>query len=325
MDIERPTLMSMDQLQQLVLNLSHQVEQHSQFLTEIQALKQQVETLEKKNEALAKENEALQRKIEAQQKLNFSDTAQAQKSKKNPMQKSSPPTVNPRNLTNNQASNTGKKTATSSSPSASPLWSTVAGTKPFGDSKKVKKASPKHIAAISRGFNVQTGEQGYEYVFMHKSRKFTRAQVRENLRLLGAEPSRILDVCFPARGVLGVLIHVQYKQELLQLFAKHRISVISDFDPLDPKHIADPLYADRDESARANLALELQGARCIRALYYLQQKKKPVKVVAASFVSAGWLSDDDVAKMSSFVNADAYLLDTQSGDESGFIDDDEEY
>jgi hypothetical protein len=282
--------------------------------------------LEKENKTLLQKNtdqgrvidELRSQLFESQQKLKNSSAA----SKK---QKLGPPPVNPRNLTNNQARNpiqNANDTAQNANDTESRPWNAVAGTKPFGAPKKVKKASPKHIEAISRGFSQVSGPQGYEYIYMHKSRKFTRSQVRDNLRLLGVEPSRILDVCFPARGVLGVLIHVQFKEDLLTLLSKHKISVVSDFDPLDPKHIADPNYADRGEAARADLAQEIQWTRCIRALYYLQKKMKPMKAVATSFMKQGWIAEDDLDKMSRFADAETFFLD-RAGDDMNDYDDDE--
>jgi hypothetical protein len=68
--------------------------------------------------------------------------------------------------------------------------------------RKVKDPSAvtdKHRACITRAFNVQSdGLQGYQSIYINRSRRFTRTEVRSNLHLIGADASRIINVTFPA-------------------------------------------------------------------------------------------------------------------------------
>ncbi|KAG1288406.1 hypothetical protein G6F64_014096 [Rhizopus arrhizus] len=45
--------------------------------------------------------------------------------------------------------------------------------------------------------------RGFEYLYLNRNRKLTRAEVRRNLRLLGLDLSRVLDICFPGPKVIG--------------------------------------------------------------------------------------------------------------------------
>lgn len=59
----------------------------------------------------------------------------------------------------------------------------------------------------------------------------------QRLRHLGVDASRILDITFPVRSVLGILIHSQYKETLTGLLTSSEIELLADFDQLDPAHI----------------------------------------------------------------------------------------
>ena len=53
--------------------------------------------------------------------------------------------------------------------------------------------------------------RGFEYLYLSRKRKLSRAEVRRNLHLLGFDLSRVLDICFPGTKVIGLLVHVLYK------------------------------------------------------------------------------------------------------------------
>ncbi|KAG1022804.1 hypothetical protein G6F43_014228 [Rhizopus delemar] len=69
------------------------------------------------------------------------------------------------------------------------------------------------------------------------------SEARRRLSRLGVDNWRVLDVCFPAHSVAGLLVHLQYKPVLLGLLERAKVPVLADFDPLDPQHLADPTYA----------------------------------------------------------------------------------
>ncbi|KAG1019321.1 hypothetical protein G6F25_013612 [Rhizopus arrhizus] len=65
--------------------------------------------------------------------------------------------------------------------------------------------------------------RGFEYLYLNRKRKLTRAEVRRNLRLLGFDLSRVLDICFPGPKVIGLLVHVQYKEEVISLLSTAKV------------------------------------------------------------------------------------------------------
>ncbi|KAG1389490.1 hypothetical protein G6F60_013326 [Rhizopus arrhizus] len=108
--------------------------------------------------------------------------------------------------------------------------------------------------------------RGFEYLYLNRKRKLTRAEVRRNLRLLGLDLSRVLDICFPGPKVIGLLVHVQYKEEVISLLSTAKVPLVDGFDPLDPVNLADPELQHLSLADKANECAELQFTRCSRAL-----------------------------------------------------------
>jgi hypothetical protein len=147
-------------------------------------------------------------------------------------------------------------------------------------------------AAAIRGFQPNTGPQGYDFVYICRSRKMVRSEVRSRLRRLGVDTARILDITFPARDVLGLLVHVQYKPLLKDTLVKQKIQPLEKFDPLDPKHIADPKHASLAAADRTRLAFDLHRNRLLSGLKMMREHVRPS--VARSYVEIGWIADTDV-------------------------------
>ncbi|KAG1060688.1 hypothetical protein G6F41_012708 [Rhizopus arrhizus] len=72
-------------------------------------------------------------------------------------------------------------------------YSAVAARPPARSPNKKRKL------AASRAFQPTDPEapRGFQYLYLNRNRKLTRSEIRRNLRLLGLDLSRVLDVCFP--------------------------------------------------------------------------------------------------------------------------------
>ncbi|OAD81226.1 hypothetical protein PHYBLDRAFT_138777 [Phycomyces blakesleeanus NRRL 1555(-)] len=101
-----------------------------------------------------------------------------------------------------------------------------------------------NVAASQRLFFDKTGPDGFEYVYISRSRHITHSEVRYSLRTLGVDTGCLLDINFSARGVIGILIHVQYLEEFKSQLASAKVSLVNNFDPLDPKNVADPKFVN---------------------------------------------------------------------------------
>ncbi|KAG2178933.1 hypothetical protein INT43_001780 [Umbelopsis isabellina] len=101
----------------------------------------------------------------------------------------------------------------------------------------------------------------YEIAYIPKNRKLTRSEIRSRLRDVGIDTTRVLDIIYPARDVIGLLVHVQYRALLKETLLQKKIETIDSFDPLDPKHIADPRHASLGTGDRCRLAVALLRER----------------------------------------------------------------
>jgi len=163
-----------------------------------------------------------------------------------------------------------------------------------------KPASKKRKLAASRAFQPvdPSTPRGFEYLYLNRNRKLSRSEVRRNLRLLGLDLSRVLDICFPGPKVIGLLVHVQYKEEVISLLAAAKVPLVDGFDPLDPVNLADPELQHLSLADKANECAELQFTRCSRALSRLGAGRAHlVGPIGKYFCSKGWLDDDSLSQI----------------------------
>ncbi|KAI8368329.1 uncharacterized protein BYT42DRAFT_503717 [Radiomyces spectabilis] len=173
--------------------------------------------------------------------------------------------------------------------------------------------SPRRIAANARGFTPVTGPQGFDHLYLHRSCRMDRAEVCRRLRRFGIDSSRILDVSFPARNIIGLLLHVQYIPIVRDLLEKATVSPIANFDPTDPTNLGDPKYASHSLEHRTALALQLHRERCIQTLKYL--RPHIAVPIAHAFYQCGWILASDHATFTTsgpYVDRDKFPSDTES-------------
>lgn len=154
--------------------------------------------------------------------------------------------------------------------------------------------SAKRRLAAGRLFQTSAtkGKKGYQYVYLGRSGKVLRSEVRHQLRQIGVDTSRVLDICFPATGVIGVLLHVQYATEFLGFMRQAKADCISKFEPLDPANLADPKFADLTPLEREHLIYQLTNKRALQTLSFL----RPLNVsgVGQYFLESGWICQEDL-------------------------------
>ncbi|EIE81709.1 hypothetical protein RO3G_06414 [Rhizopus delemar RA 99-880] len=163
-----------------------------------------------------------------------------------------------------------------------------------------KPASKKRKLAASRTFQPvdPSAPRGFEYLYLNRNRKLTRAEIRRNLRLLGLDLSRVLDICFPGPKVIGLLIHVLYKEEVISLLSAAKVPLVDGFDPLDPVNLADPELQHLSLADKANECAELQFTRCSRALSRLGAGRAHlVGPIGKYFSTKGWIDEDSLSQI----------------------------
>ncbi|KAG2178938.1 hypothetical protein INT43_001785, partial [Umbelopsis isabellina] len=264
--------------QQDFLALVARVDGHDQVLAELAALRKELASVNKQNATLRAELAAL-KATPAQQQQQTRQTLPRQQQV--PRQ---PPTVAPATQT----------------PITAPITATWAQRAASGTKKK---PNARQIAASARAFIPATGPQGFDFVYLPKTRKYQRSEIRSRLRDVGIDTSRVLDIIYPARDVIGLLVHVQYRALLKETLLQKKIETIDSFDPLDPKHIADPRHAPLGTEDRRRLAVDLHRQRLLHGLEKMRPHVSPA--VARSYVEIGWIADTDVPQRNTPRHKDA--------------------
>ncbi|KAI7846666.1 hypothetical protein BDC45DRAFT_542668 [Circinella umbellata] len=142
-----------------------------------------------------------------------------------------------------------------------------------------------HHQTTSTTLDAPTGSLESRYASLppttntQQSRKPVSDQ-RKNLRELGIDNSRILDIHYPDTNVVGFLIHNDYATELLDLMKQHNLEPNTKFDPHNPQYLRDKKYLDMSHDEQIIQADLIQYNRILRAIDYVRQ---PVKFAVARF------------------------------------------
>lgn len=185
-------------------------------------------------------------------------------------------------------------------------WATVGAKRPSPFNNSTRKR-----AAKARHYQVNNGPKGYDYIYLHLSKRLTRGVIRSDLASFGIEKSRILDISFPCRSVAGLLVHVQYIPALLDLLSTAKIDVLKGFDPTNPDLLGDPALSTLSRDQKVTEMQYIMNEGYIRVVKYLRPSVTPS--VARFFVEIGWLNEED---------AQATLDDKNSSNYSGSGDQD---
>ncbi|KAG1440869.1 hypothetical protein G6F56_011738 [Rhizopus delemar] len=248
--------------------------QHENVIPDIQKLHATISELQDRNMALENENRRLRALLESRSSI--TEPSPTPRSDKRLV-----PVVA-------TASHPRPTTTTTTNGADASVWATVARRAP----KKKTSPKPRSVESAARAFQEPTGPSGFDYVYIPRSRRLTRKEVRTRLQAMKIDPYRVLDITFPARSVVGLLIHAQYKDTLLDRLAKANIRPRLDFDPCDPKYIADPKHEQKTLAERTTIALSAHSNRCLLGL---ERLRFPVAVaVGKAFVNMGYIGQEEL-------------------------------
>ncbi|KAG1051112.1 hypothetical protein G6F43_006669 [Rhizopus delemar] len=139
--------------------------------------------------------------------------------------------------------------------------------------------------AAARLLQSPSTNQGFKYIYLPTKARVPIGQIRSRLRKLGINNSGIIDIHYPDRNIVALLIHNDYEDEIRQQLQRFKVTIKEDFNPCNPQVLRDPKYADRTPAEREDLAFMHHCNRIERALQYI---RTPVKfAVARYFYSKG--------------------------------------
>ncbi|KAI9477918.1 MAG: hypothetical protein EXX96DRAFT_459652, partial [Benjaminiella poitrasii] len=178
-----------------------------------------------------------------------------------------------------------------SSVAAKPATTTTSSSAAKKNGKRSRKPFPRQVASAARQFTAapEDSDPGFQYLYLPSRHKETLPRLRAKLAVLKINNWRVLDIHFPARHVVALLVHNDYASDLRALFAAAGITPLSDFDPLDPKHLDDPRLVSLTTDELVQKALSVHQGRLQRALKFI--RSIPIRhAVAADFCARAWIS-----------------------------------
>ncbi|ORY94364.1 Endonuclease/exonuclease/phosphatase, partial [Syncephalastrum racemosum] len=159
--------------------------------------------------------------------------------------------------------------------------------------RRARQLTVRRSAALVRHITrVDPENNGYKYLYLYTRHRMTVSNLRNILKKLKVDNSRILDVHFPDRQVAALLVHNEYAPVFEEQMAQKGVSLNKDFDPLDPAIIRDPAMQDATLEERQEKAGVVHKSHLLAALNFIRD---PVKIsVARSFRRQNWITDEDL-------------------------------
>ncbi|KAI9358445.1 hypothetical protein BD770DRAFT_410256 [Pilaira anomala] len=124
------------------------------------------------------------------------------------------------------------------------------------------------------------------------SQKKNRKSQRSNLHSLGVNNSRVLDIHYPSRTVVALLVHNDYREEIIMILKKHGVSNLPDYTPTHHTTISDPQFKNLSVTEKSSLAIEKNNHRLVRALPFIRDHI--AKAVARFFKEQSWITKDQL-------------------------------
>lgn len=158
--------------------------------------------------------------------------------------------------------------------------------------RKPQSLSPKKQAALARNFFPPSATQGFQYIYLTNRTKVSSKVLRAQLHGLGLPKGRILDIHYPDRFVVAILVHNDFASTAIEILAKNTIRPLAEFDPTDPARIRDPKFDHLTVEERQQKALDLHQNRLLLGISRIRE---PVRLaVIRHFTSQNWVTKAQV-------------------------------
>lgn len=165
--------------------------------------------------------------------------------------------------------------------------------------EKKAKQHQKNVNIATRYFTEITPEnEGYEYLYFPSKGRTDRQKMRKQLKTLGVTNGRVLDIHYPEKKTIALLIHKMYRTELIQSLQQNGgIREKEHYDPTNPTIITNPEYLQLSNEERIQIAKQKHQARIVRALPFIRSPAS--KAVAKQFLENGTITQE---QHDSFIN-----------------------
>lgn len=120
-----------------------------------------------------------------------------------------------------------------------------------------------------RGFTENTGPTGYQFIHFKNPARTNQRTVRKRLAIIGISNRRVLAVQFPTKGVISLLVHNAYAEEIKASLAKGKVTPMT-FNPHHESVICDPKHATLSVTQKQEMATDIYHNRMLKLCLAMQ-------------------------------------------------------
>ncbi|GAN11722.1 hypothetical protein MAM1_0859d11305 [Mucor ambiguus] len=113
------------------------------------------------------------------------------------------------------------------------------------------------------GFTEASGPTGYQFIHFKSSTRTNQRTVRKRLAIIGISNRRVLAVQFPTKGVISLLVHNAYAEEIKASLARGKVTPMA-FDPHHESVICDPAHANLSIPQKKQMATDIYYNRMLK-------------------------------------------------------------
>ncbi|KAG1435718.1 hypothetical protein G6F56_013863 [Rhizopus delemar] len=124
------------------------------------------------------------------------------------------------------------------------------------------------MQAVHRTFQPVAESHDYKYLYFPSRYREPISSLRAKLQKLKINNARVLDVHYPDRQVVALLLHSDYIADVTAAFAVAKIEPLANFNPLDPALLRDPKLSGLTATERVAKCSEVHQARLKRLDYF---------------------------------------------------------
>ncbi|KAI9243300.1 hypothetical protein BDA99DRAFT_530685 [Phascolomyces articulosus] len=106
----------------------------------------------------------------------------------------------------------------------------------------------------------------FKYIYIPYQKRLPQPEIRQYFHSIKINPNHVLDISFPARNVLGLLIHIQYVPDVSKILNAANTPILHDFNPTDANHIRDPAYTSLPKQEKSEIAIYCHRNCCLHTL-----------------------------------------------------------
>ena len=140
-----------------------------------------------------------------------------------------------------------------------------------------------------RNFTEPSSNPGFTYLYLPTRARMPFKEMRNSLRDLSFNSGSIVDIHYPAKNVVALLIHNDYHSTAINILKQNDLTPINNFNPLHTDNLADPKFKEATHEERSTQIRNIYENQIHRTIEFL---RPPVKLaVARDFQRKGLITE----------------------------------